>query len=42
MRHFALEGIKKAERIKERFEIPDDLSISDFLNIPFGLFRDFQ
>jgi proteasome accessory factor B len=39
MRYFALEGIKKAERIKERFEIPEDFSISEFLNIPFGLFH---
>jgi hypothetical protein len=28
MRHFALEGIKKAERTRERFGIPEDFSIS--------------
>jgi predicted DNA-binding transcriptional regulator YafY len=39
MRHFALEGIKKAERMKERFEIPEDFSISEFLNVSFGLFH---
>ena len=39
MRHFALEGIKKAERMKERFEIPEDFSISEFLKVPFGLFH---
>jgi predicted DNA-binding transcriptional regulator YafY len=39
MRHFALEGIKKAERKKERFEIPEDFSISEFFKIPFGLFH---
>jgi predicted DNA-binding transcriptional regulator YafY len=40
MRHFALEGIKKAERMKERFEIPEDFSISEFLKVPFGMFRE--
>ena len=40
MRHFALDGIKKAERMKERFEIPEDFSISDFVNIPFGMFHE--
>jgi proteasome accessory factor B len=39
MRHFALEGIKKAERMKERFEIPEGFSISEFLKVPFGLFH---
>ncbi len=39
MRHFALEGIKKAERMQERFEVPEDFSISEFLKVPFGLFR---
>jgi proteasome accessory factor B len=39
IRHFALEGVKKAERMKERFEIAEDFSISEFLNIPFGLFH---
>ena len=39
MRHFALEGIKKPERMKERFEIPEDFSMSEFLNVPFGLFH---
>ncbi len=39
MRHFALEGIKKAERMKKRFEIPEDFSISEFLKVPFGLFH---
>jgi predicted DNA-binding transcriptional regulator YafY len=39
MRYFALEGIKKVERMKERFEIPEDFSISEFLNVPFGLFH---
>lgn len=39
MRYFALEGIKKAERMKERFEIPEDFSISEFLKVPFGLFH---
>jgi proteasome accessory factor B len=39
MRHFALEGIEKAERMKGRFEIPEDFSISEFLNVPFGLFH---
>jgi predicted DNA-binding transcriptional regulator YafY len=39
MRYFALEGIKKAERMNERFEIPEDFSISEFLNVPFGLFH---
>jgi predicted DNA-binding transcriptional regulator YafY len=40
MRHFALEGIKKAERIKERFEIPEDFSTQKFLRVPFGLFHE--
>ncbi len=39
MRYFALEGINKAERMKERFEIPEDFSISKFLKVPFGLFH---
>jgi proteasome accessory factor B len=39
MRHFALEGVKKAERMKERFEIPEGFSISEFLKVPFGLFH---
>ncbi len=39
MRHFALEGIKKAERLKEKFDIPEDFSITDFLKVPFGLFH---
>ena len=39
MRHFALEGIKKAEKLTERFEIPEDFSISEFLKVPFGLFH---
>ncbi|NWG03599.1 MAG: WYL domain-containing protein [Syntrophaceae bacterium] len=39
MRYFALEGIKKAERMNERFEIPEDFSISEFLKVPFGLFH---
>jgi proteasome accessory factor B len=39
MRHFALERIKKAEAMKERFEIPEDFSLSEFLNVPFGLFH---
>ncbi len=39
MRHFALDGIKKAETIKETFEIPQEFSISEFLNASFGLFH---
>jgi proteasome accessory factor B len=39
MRYFALEGIKKAERTNERFEIPEGFSISEFLKVPFGLFH---
>jgi proteasome accessory factor B len=39
MRHFAIEGIKKVERMKERFEIPKDFSTSEFLKVPFGLFH---
>ena len=39
MRHFALEGLKTAEKMKERFEIPEGFSISEFLQIPFGLFH---
>jgi len=39
MRHFALEGIKKAEGTKDRFEIPEDFTISEFLKVPFGLFH---
>jgi predicted DNA-binding transcriptional regulator YafY len=39
MRYFALEGIKKAERMNERFEIPEDFSVSEFLKTPFGLFH---
>jgi len=39
IRYFALEGIKKAETMKERFEIPEDFSISEFLKVPFGLFH---
>ncbi len=39
MRYFALEGIKKAERMNERFEIPEDFSTSEFLKVPFGLFH---
>ena len=39
MRHFALEGIKKAERMKERFEIPEDFSISEFLKSRSGIFH---
>ena len=39
MRYLALEGIRKAERSKERFEIREDFSPSDFLNVPFGIFH---
>jgi proteasome accessory factor B len=39
MRSLAVKGIKKAERSKERFEIPEDFSASDFLNVPFGIFH---
>ena len=39
MRYLAVEGIKKAERARERFEIPEDFSVSDFLNVPFGIFH---
>jgi predicted DNA-binding transcriptional regulator YafY len=39
MRHFALEGTKRAERMNERFEIPKGFSISEFLKVPFGLFH---
>jgi predicted DNA-binding transcriptional regulator YafY len=39
MRYLAVEGIKKAERSKERFEIREDFSASDFLNVPFGIFH---
>ena len=39
MRYFALEGIKKAERMSERFEIPEEFSTSEFLKVPFGLFH---
>lgn len=39
MRYFALEGIKKAERVNERFEIPEEFSTSEFLKVPFGLFH---
>jgi predicted DNA-binding transcriptional regulator YafY len=34
-----LKGIKKAERTKERFEIPEDFSSSEFAKVPFGLFH---
>jgi predicted DNA-binding transcriptional regulator YafY len=34
-----LEGNKKAEIMKERFEIPEDFSLSEFLKVPFGLFH---
>jgi len=40
MRHFALEGVKKAERMKERFEIAEDFSTSEFLKVPFGMFHE--
>ena len=40
MRHFVLEGVKKAERMKERFEIPEDFSIPEFLKVPFGMFHE--
>jgi len=39
MRHFALEGIRKAEGMKERFEIPEDFSSSEFTKGPFDLFH---
>jgi predicted DNA-binding transcriptional regulator YafY len=39
MRYLAVEGIKKAERSRERFEIPEDFSVSEFLKIPFGIFH---
>jgi predicted DNA-binding transcriptional regulator YafY len=39
MRHFALEGIRKAEGMKERFEIQEDFSSSEFTKVPFGLFH---
>jgi proteasome accessory factor B len=39
LRYFALEGIKKAERMKERFDIPEEFSMSEFLKVPFGLFH---
>jgi predicted DNA-binding transcriptional regulator YafY len=39
IRYLAVEGIKKAERSKERFEIHEDSSASDFLNVPFGIFH---
>jgi hypothetical protein len=35
---FALEGINKTERMKERFDVPKDFSISGFLKLAFGLF----
>jgi len=39
MRYFALAGIKKAERSKERFSIPEKFSSSKFFNASFGLFQ---
>jgi proteasome accessory factor B len=39
MRYFALEGITTAERMHERFEIPEEFSTSEFLKVPFGLFH---
>jgi len=39
MRYLAVEGIKKAERSKGRFEIRGDFSASDFLAVPFGIFH---
>jgi proteasome accessory factor B len=40
LRYFALSGIKKAERLKERFEIPESFSLSDFINLPFGIYQE--
>jgi hypothetical protein len=39
MRYLALEGIRKAERSKDRFEILEDFSTTDFLSVPFGIFH---
>jgi proteasome accessory factor B len=39
MRYFALEGIKKAERMNERFEIPESFSLEEFIKVPFGIFH---
>ncbi len=39
MRHLAVEEITKAQRSRDRFEIPADFSVSDFLNVPFGIFQ---
>jgi len=39
IRYLALEGIKKADRSKERFETREDFSVSDFLDVPFGIFH---
>lgn len=39
MRYFALNGIKKAERSKDLFDIPEHFSPSKFLSASFGLFQ---
>ncbi|HPD60228.1 MAG TPA: WYL domain-containing protein [Thermodesulfobacteriota bacterium] len=38
-RYFALAGIKKAERSKDQFSIPEDFSPDKFLSASFGLFQ---
>lgn len=40
MQYFVLEGIKKVERMKERFEIPNSFSLEEFIKVPFGLFHE--
>lgn len=39
MRYFILAGIKKAERLQERFSITDKFSPTQFFNASFGIFQ---
>jgi proteasome accessory factor B len=39
LRYFALDGIKKVERMKDGFEIPEGFSLEEFIKVPFGIFH---
>jgi len=39
IRYFTLKRIKRAERLKERFDIPEGFLPSEFVNSSFGLFK---
>lgn len=39
LRYFALDGIKKVERMMDRFEISESFSLEEFIKVPFGIFH---